>query len=161
MLRELPVKLFVLSNYCSKSKKSWCNTDDIPPDGTSAPIVQAHSTPLGSESPTYCAPTKVTSPPTHQLSPRLLPSRQPPVGSLNNSQILASDHRDLSHLSSPTGYIYSPPAPTLPARVYWEHIRKATLRLRLRPVCHVPSTTPSLFAPSPINLLCCPNAGSR
>lgn len=78
LLRELPVKLFVRPNYSSKSTKSWCSMDDVPHFGPDCPS-PLH---LGSESPTYCAPTKVTSPPTHQLSPRLLPSRQPPAGSL-------------------------------------------------------------------------------
>lgn len=59
--------------------------DDVPPVGTSAPTVQAH----WAESPIYCAPTKATSPPTHQLSPRLSSLKATSGRLLNNSRFLA------------------------------------------------------------------------
>lgn len=115
-LRELPVKRFVLPNSSCKSKKSWCSMDDVPPMAhrprLSKPTGQRVSDVLRPHQGNLSnSPTLPNSPPLKTTAGRLL----------NNSRFLASDHRDLSHLSSPTGYIYYPPAPALPAGVLGTH----------------------------------------
>lgn len=156
-LRQLQVKRLVLLNSSSKSKKSWIRG------------VAWMTFPQSAHRPRLSKPTgqslRSTAPPPKQPllqltnSPHASPSLKATSGRLlNNSRFLALIIEIyLTCLHPQVTFTILQPLPYLP--VCWEHIRTATLRLR--PVCHAPSTTPSLFAPSPITLLCYPNAGLR
>jgi hypothetical protein len=103
---------------------------------TAPPPKQPH-TPTHPNSLPTALPLKATA---GRILTNSLPSHLDPLGFIFTSPF---------HL--PTGRLYYPPARVLPVGVLGPHIRTAPLRS----VCHAPSTTSLLPAPSPIILSRC------